>query len=55
MSPRPANAGAAIAGLVLLAIPAVDVAFGNAFGVVHAVLGTCGVAFLVGTLRGGEV
>jgi len=47
-------AGAAIAGLLLLGVPLGDLLMGGAFGGVHAVLGTSGLALLVVTLLGRE-
>ena len=47
-------AGAAIAGVLLLGVPLADLLIGGAFGGVHAVLGTVGLALLVLTLLGRE-
>jgi len=43
-------AGLAVAGLLLLGVPIGDLVMGGAFGSVHAILGTMGLAFLVMTL-----
>jgi len=47
-------AGAAIAGVLLLGLPIVDILLGGTLGGVHAVLGLTGIAILVVTLLGAE-
>jgi len=39
--------GAALASLLLLGVPAVDLLVGGAPAAVHAVLGACGIAFFI--------
>jgi hypothetical protein len=47
-------AGAAMAGVLLLGVPIVDILLGGGFSGVHAVLGLTGIALLVTSLLAPE-
>ena len=52
MKPRRDNAR--LAGVLALGMPMLDVVLGGAFGLVHALVGSLGLALLVPTLIGEE-